>query len=418
MMRTLKLGALIAGTVAIAFGLLADVIGVGGSPNIGMKQWAIILLGIVLIVAARSDRATLRRAIERARDWVRDDSGVLRVDRIALFAIILGVVTGLGETVILGVDRFVYGGLVRVGPHIVWMAPLVDSLILLVVGALLSLGSLAWRKLATAQTVAFVFLVLAGDTLVHRFRLHGRISGEAKWVLAIGVAAVLTPAIARGLLARGPRLARGVIASAILVVLLGAAVGLHPSWSERRAIASLPVPTSGKPNVLLLILDTVRAASLSVYGYARPTTPALDSLAKSAIVFENAIAPSPWTLPSHGTMFTGRHLHDLDVDWVTALDDRHPTLAEVLSRAGYATAGFSANVGYVSSEAGLARGFARFEDFVATRDEAIRTSVMLARVLKPFGLEQFVLDDNRGRLNAEHINDAFTTWLDRRPSGL
>ena len=116
-------------------------------------------------------------------------------------------------------------------------------------------------------------------------------------------------------------------------------------------------------------------------------------------------------------MFTGRHPSELAVDWVTPFDRRFPTVSEALTGAGYATAGFSANVGYVSVESGLARGFARFEDFVPTPGEVVRTSVMLGRVLKPVGLEDVVENDDRGRRTAEDINGAFLEWLDRRPAG-
>jgi arylsulfatase A-like enzyme len=198
-------------------------------------------------------------------------------------------------------------------------------------------------------------------------------------------------------------------------VLLGTGVALHPEWRERRALAQLPAATSEQVSVLLIILDTVRAASLGLYGYDRPTSPELQRLAASGVTFDQAIAPASWTLPSHATMFTGRYLRELGVDWTTPLDRRHATIAEILAHSGFSTAAFSANVGYVSKDAGLARGFARFEDFVATPGEMVRTSVMLERILTPFGLRAVVTDDNRGRRSAEDINDAFLSWLDRRP---
>ena len=62
-------------------------------------------------------------------------------------------------------------------------------------------------------------------------------------------------------------------------------------------------------------------------------------------------------------MFTSRYPHEMNAGFRTALDDRWPTLAEVLAGQGYQTAGFSANKEYVSYQTGLSRGFARFEDF-------------------------------------------------------
>jgi len=66
-----------------------------------------------------------------------------------------------------------------------------------------------------------------------------------------------------------------------------------------------------RPDVLLVILDTVRADHLSSYGYARPTTPHLDRLAAEGERYEDAWAQSPWTLPSIATILTGQppHVH-------------------------------------------------------------------------------------------------------------
>ena len=59
------------------------------------------------------------------------------------------------------------------------------------------------------------------------------------------------------------------------------------------------------PNVLIIVLDTIRPKNMSMYGYHRNTTPRLDEFSAGAVVFERAMATSPWTLPSHGSMFTG-----------------------------------------------------------------------------------------------------------------
>ena len=110
-------------------------------------------------------------------------------------------------------------------------------------------------------------------------------------------------------------------------------------------------------------MDTVRADRLSLYGYHRPTSPALERLAKGGIRFDEARATAPWTLPSHASMFTGRWPHELDASWRTPLGTKFPTLAEYLGWRGYATAGFVANVEYCSSEFGLDRGFTHYEDY-------------------------------------------------------
>ena len=67
----------------------------------------------------------------------------------------------------------------------------------------------------------------------------------------------------------------------------------------------------GARNVLLIVWDTVRAGNLSLYGYGRRTTPHLERLAARGVRLERAFATSPWTLPSHASLFTGRWPHEL-----------------------------------------------------------------------------------------------------------
>ena len=134
-------------------------------------------------------------------------------------------------------------------------------------------------------------------------------------------------------------------------------------WLKERRELCRPLPPGDPPNVLLIVMDTVRADRLSLYGYHRPTSPALEALAKGGIRFDEARATAPWTLPSHASMFTGRWPHELDASWRTPLGTKFPTLAEYLGSRGYATAGFVANVEYCSSEFGLDRGFTHYEDY-------------------------------------------------------
>ena len=121
--------------------------------------------------------------------------------------------------------------------------------------------------------------------------------------------------------------------------------------------------TVESPNVLVLILDTVRAASTSLHGYARSTTPHLDRLAREGAMFEWAIAPSSWTLPSHAAMFTGRRASTLSTSWRRPLDDTHATVAEAFRKAGYATGAFVGNPFYTHHESGIGRGFDVLRDF-------------------------------------------------------
>ncbi len=194
-------------------------------------------------------------------------------------------------------------------------------------------------------------------------------------------------------------------------------------YSESRALAILPPARPGTPNVVLLVLDTVRADHLSLHGYPRPTTPRLDALARHSVCFLFARSPAPWTLPSHATMFTGRWPHELSVDYDRPLDGSYPTLAEVLSRHGYLTGGFVGNTFYANSWFGLDRGFARYEDAVENEtisaQEAFRTSALI-REWMPLAVSAGLWpSDGRytPRKSAEQVNRDALAWLDRRAVG-
>ena len=64
---------------------------------------------------------------------------------------------------------------------------------------------------------------------------------------------------------------------------------------------------STKPDIVFIVLDTHRADRMSCYGYPRQTTPNIDKFAESATLFERAIVPAQWTIPSHASLFTGEY---------------------------------------------------------------------------------------------------------------
>jgi len=122
------------------------------------------------------------------------------------------------------------------------------------------------------------------------------------------------------------------------------------------------------PNVVLLVMDTVRMDHLSCYGYALPTTPGLDAFAAGADRYTEFRSTSSWTLPSHASMFTGQFPFQhgaqcrLDPESNRIFDAlplglHHTTLAEVLSGEGYATGGFVANGAYLGRRFHLDQGF-------------------------------------------------------------
>ncbi|MEM6572567.1 MAG: sulfatase [Planctomycetota bacterium] len=132
----------------------------------------------------------------------------------------------------------------------------------------------------------------------------------------------------------------------------------HPVWLEPSITHARE--TERRPNVLLIVLDTLRADRLGCYGYDRPTSPYLDSFARESVLFEDVWSGAPWTLPSHASLLSSLHAIEHGVfDAGSRLAGEVETLAEVLWKAGYETAAFTEG-GYARAELGLAQGFERF----------------------------------------------------------
>jgi len=132
------------------------------------------------------------------------------------------------------------------------------------------------------------------------------------------------------------------------------------------AFALAPVACAQKPvapkhpNVIVLVMDTARGDRCSVNGYARPTTSFLSKLARSSVVYDDAWSPSSWTGPAHASLFTGLRPenHGFIRGTRDYLDKNADTLAEILLRAGYATACMTGNP-IICAELGLTQGFQR-----------------------------------------------------------
>jgi arylsulfatase A-like enzyme len=292
-----------------------------------------------------------------------------------------------------------------------WMAPLSAGIAALTLAGFLAVAAKAGSSRVDVTHATFLFGFLA---------IHGVLRSEgipldplAELVLSVGAAAALARAAGSRsralipLVRRSPPYVLG--AFGILVVL--AALRL-PSVAERRALADLPVADSGLPNVVLIILDTVRAANLGLYGYHRATTPELEEWAESGVVFDRAYATAPWTLPSHASIFTGRYPFEVQTGVTRPLDDAFPTLAEVLSNRGYVTAGFVANLLYTTPMSGLHRGFARYQAHRVSFAEVARSSwlseTLVRAARRVAGQPAPLPKDDR------HVTKEFLDWLDRR----
>jgi arylsulfatase A-like enzyme len=125
-----------------------------------------------------------------------------------------------------------------------------------------------------------------------------------------------------------------------------------------------------RPNFLLIVLDTVRADHLDLFGYERETMPHLRRFAREEAQAVRTITPGSWTLPTHGSMFTGLYpsahgghypfVSDKDPGYIAySISEDVPTLAEFLGSVGYQTAGIAANFGMLH-QFGLPRGFEHY----------------------------------------------------------
>lgn len=119
-----------------------------------------------------------------------------------------------------------------------------------------------------------------------------------------------------------------------------------------------------RPDIIFLVLDTQRADRLGCYGHHSATTDNLDSFAGQAALFEQAVSPAQWTIPSHASMFTGLYPTSHQVTQSDQLlGDDLPHLVEALNIAGYETIGFCNNplVGVLNN--GFKRGFDTFYNY-------------------------------------------------------
>lgn len=121
-------------------------------------------------------------------------------------------------------------------------------------------------------------------------------------------------------------------------------------------------PTAQRPNVIVYVVDTLRADHLSLYGYERETSPRLEHFAQDALVYDTAYAPTSWTRPSTASLLTGRYpLAHGAIKRADAIAPDIPMLGELLQAEGYTTAAFSTNVNVLPIW-GFDRGFDHFYD--------------------------------------------------------
>lgn len=167
----------------------------------------------------------------------------------------------------------------------------------------------------------------------------------------------------------------------------------------------------GYPNIILIVSDSLRADHLSTYGYELETSPNIDKLAKESIVFESAISSAPWTIPSISSIFTGKNPsnHNSTTRHMV-LDADELTLAEILRKKGYNTAGFSGD-SFIKAKYGMGQGFITYRDRLDFFEYITTYKKFDIRYLLSF-LPIYRLIGADGELTAEELNSDIFRWLD------
>jgi arylsulfatase A-like enzyme len=331
---------------------------------------------------------------------------------VLLIAVWFGLVTGLVEAMayLLLKGR---GGPLDVTVELLWVAPLVDLAGFVLIGLVLAVT--VGRRWPPPRSLTLAVGVLAFLALADWVALLSvdRLYPWAVAALAAGLAAELArqfrkrDALFRSFFRRS--LPVVVMLALVLLVAIQGGKWLH----ERAAVALLPEAPPGSPSVLLIVVDTLRADHLGSHGYGRPTSPAIDELARQGTLFENAISTSSWSLPAHASLFTGRITREHSVDWSQPLyfyETPFPTLAEELRARGYRTAAFSANLEWVSRSLGFGRGFLHFEDYFQSLED-ILLRPFYGRLVEQQVLQRLGYDDLPGRRGAADIRQAALRWV-------
>jgi arylsulfatase A-like enzyme len=287
-------------------------------------------------------------------------------------------------------------------------------------GFLLQVALLQTALGAVLGLAAAPLLRLRGGNFIHLLALAFAWFGLERWVAldspAFAALEWVAPTGAALLVLLGAWIARrrALVAWATGALLLAAGATAPQVYLAATTPAPPPAPARaaappGAPDVVLMVLDTVRARNVSTYGYARPTAPEFDALAREGALFLDATSPSTWSLPSHASLFTGRYPSSHGAHGEHQyLDARFPTLAQELARNGYETFCFTSNA-WISDGLGLTRGF-DFQDasWKSGGGPGLGFS-FIHRLLDRLGLQA---RDKGGAVVADH----FEAWARARPA--
>lgn len=318
--------------------------------------------------------------------------GLSEPGAVILLAAWAGLLSGLIEgPVWMIIQRF--DRLTNLWTQVIWIAPVLNGLVFLALGGILALMLRLlpnrWRDSVPPFLVATAFAVVFVAQVFNRY-VHVAVLP----LLVLGIASTLTRLLRRDQVAsvRLVRRTLPVLLAATLVLLVGTQ-GYY-ALRERTETRNLRPADPTAPDVVVVVIDALRSDHLSAYGYRRPTTPFIDRMAREGVLFERAVSPSPYSLPSHASLLSGLYPDEHEVEWLqfnVFRDAAYPSIAEALRERGYRTGAFSSNPYWFTREQGFGRGFLRFEDFYhSPADMAYRTVLgkIWEKVIPRLGMEE------------------------------
>jgi len=363
------------------------------------------------------------------------------------FGLVAGLVEGIGLLAFQKLNWASWGPMLHVSSPILWISPLVDVALFSALAIFTIFVSRVIPKLNAVKAIVFI---LAFATVYDWLSLTGRLYHSSSFLLALGVAIGITRGLRDPETQAFPYWKKSLPMLAVLLFFVFVGLKAEHHWRERHHLANLPAAAPGLPNIVVIVIDTLRADHLSSYGYARATSPTMDRLAHEGVLFANAISTSSWSLPSHASLVTGQPVHEHGADNVKPMSlfgvdannfRNYPTIGEKLERLGYRTAAFSANRTWFSHDLGFDRSFTHFEDyFHSLPDACIRTlygrefsRVYLSRsdhskpkrLLRWLGFDSVTDTDDEGvgntggspgvRKRAAVVSNEFLDWIEPGP---
>jgi arylsulfatase A-like enzyme len=338
----------------------------------------------------------------------------LSARRFLVFAAAFGLVTGLLEG--LGLLAFHGFGLWNsripegVSAPIVGISAAVNCGLFVAVGCLLLLAWKLLPSLPLMRAAGFVFTFLICADLLG---VSGRISPLGIVALSAGLATVASRRLVshrQTFTDLAPRLLPWLATAALLAFTLAYATA---HWRESAALKRLPPAAKNTPNLVLVVVDTLRADHTTPYGYSLDTTPNLETIAREGALFDDAISSSSWTLPAHQSLLTGRYPHEHGPLREQVVNQNLPSLPRILAAKGFRTGAFSANSDFFCRRAGFAASFLHFEDYFYSVGDMVYRTFWGRLFFRTYVSDLLGIDELPARKNAAEVNRETLDWIDR-----